>query len=53
LFFEVKAVETVHAVHKSQLLGYMKLLEIPLGLIINSRALKLTEGFSRLVLPGA
>ncbi|TWU30353.1 GxxExxY protein [Bythopirellula polymerisocia] len=31
LFVEVKAVETVHPIHKAQLLSYMKLLDIPLG----------------------
>jgi len=53
LFVEVKAVETVHPIHKAQLLSYMKLLDIPLGLIINFHAAKLTEGVSRLILPGA
>ena len=53
LFVEAKAVETVHPIHKAQLLSYMKLLDIPLGLIINFHALKLTEGVSRLILPGA
>ncbi len=53
LFVEVKAVEEVLPIHKAQLLRYMKLLDIPLGLIINFHALKLTEGVSRLILPGA
>jgi GxxExxY protein len=53
LFVEVKAVEEVLPIHKAQLLSYMKLLDIPLGLIINFHALKLTEGVSRLILPGA
>jgi len=53
LFVEAKAVETVHPIHKAQLLSYMKLLDIPLGLIINFHAPKLTEGVSRLILPGA
>ena len=53
LFVEVKAVEKVHPIHKAQLLSYMKLLDIPLGLIINFHALQLTEGVSRLILPGA
>lgn len=53
LFVEAKAVETVHPIHKAQLLSYMKLLDIPLGLIINFHALKLTDGVSRLILPGA
>ncbi len=53
LLVEVKAVETVHPIHKAQLLSYMKLLDIPLGLIINFHVLKLTDGVSRLILPGA
>ena len=53
LFVEVKAVEKVHPIHKAQLLSYMKLLDIPLGLTINFHALKLTEGVSRLIFPGA
>ena len=50
---EVKAVETVHSMGNAQLLSYMKLLDIPLGLIINFHVLKLTDGVSRLILPGA
>jgi GxxExxY protein len=53
LFVEVKAVDKVHPIHKAQLLSYMKLLDIPLGLIINFNTLKLTDGVSRLILPGA
>jgi len=53
LFVEVKAVDKVHPIHKAQLLSYMKLLDIPLGLIINFNSLKLTDGVSRLILPGA
>ena len=53
LFVEVKAVQTVHPIHKAQLLSYMKLLDIPLGLIINFNVLKLTDGLSRLIHPGA
>lgn len=53
LLVEVKAVESVHAIHKAQLLSYMKLLDIPLGLIINFNELRLVDGVSRLILPGA
>jgi len=53
LLVEVKAVDKVHPIHKAQLLSYMKLLEIPLGLVINFKELKLTDGISRLILPGA
>jgi hypothetical protein len=35
------------------LLSYRKRLDIPLGLVINFHALKLTEGVSRLMVPGA
>ena len=53
LLVEVKAVQTVHPIHKAQLLSYMKLLDLPLGLLINFNVEKLTEGVSRLILPGA
>ena len=53
LLVEVKAVDKVQAINKAQLLSYMKLLDIPLGLIINFHTLKLTDGISRLILPGA
>ena len=45
--------DEVHPINKAQLLSYMKLLDIPLGLIINFNESKLTEGVSRLILPGA
>jgi GxxExxY protein len=53
LLVEVKAVERVHPIYKAQLLSYMKLLDIPLGLLINFNVEKLTDGVSRLILPGA
>ncbi|MBL8854087.1 MAG: GxxExxY protein [Planctomycetaceae bacterium] len=53
LLVEVKAVEAVHLIHKAQLLSYMKLLDVPLGLIINFNVLKLTDRVSRLILPRA
>ena len=53
LLVEVKAVETVHPIHKAQLLSYMKLLDIPLGLIINFHEQKLVDGVSRMILPGS
>ena len=49
---EVKAVEKVLPIHKAQLLSYMKLLDVPLGLLINFHELKVTDGISRLILPG-
>lgn len=53
LLVEVKAVTAVQPIHKAQLLSYMKLLDLPLGLLINFNVMKLTDGVSRLILPGA
>ena len=53
LLVEVKAVETVLPIHKAQLLSYMKLLDVPLGLLINFHETKVTAGINRLILPGA
>jgi len=50
---EAKAVEKILPIHKAQLLSYMKLLDVPLGLLINFHELKLTDGVHRLILPGA
>ena len=53
VLLEIKSVETVLPVQKAQLLSYMKLLDVPLGLLINFNVNKLTDGVSRLILPGA
>jgi GxxExxY protein len=50
---EAKAVEKLLPIHKAQLLSYMKLLNVPLGLLINFHEIKVTNGISRLILPGA
>jgi len=50
---EVKAVEKLLPIHRAQLLSYMKLLNIPIGLLINFHEMKLTNGVHRLILPGA
>ena len=50
---EVKAVEKILPIHKAQLLSYMKLLNVPVGLLINFHEIKLTDGVHRLILPGA
>src|SRR5213594_4689765 len=50
---EAKAVEKILPIHKAQLLSYMKLLDIPIGLLINFHELKLVDGVHRLILPGA
>jgi GxxExxY protein len=53
LLLELKSVEHILPVHKAQLLSYMKLLDVPIGLLINFHEPKLTDGISRLILPGA
>ena len=53
LLIEAKSVERLLPVHKAQLLSYMKLLDVPIGLLMNFNETKLTDGLSRLILPGA
>jgi GxxExxY protein len=53
LLVEVKAVEQVLPIHKAIAMSYMKLLNVPLGLLINFHEEKLTDGVNRLILPGA
>jgi GxxExxY protein len=53
LLVELKAVEVVHPFSKAQLLSYMKLLDIPIGLLMNFHEPVLKNGISRLILPGA
>jgi GxxExxY protein len=53
VFVEVKAVERIVPINKAQLLSYMKLLDVPIGLLINFHELRVTDGVSRLILPGA
>lgn len=50
---EAKAVKNVLPIHQAQLLSYMKLLNIPVGLLINFHEIKLIDGVHRLILPGA
>ncbi len=53
LIVEAKAVETIQPIHKAQLLSYMKLLNAPLGLLLNFHELVLKNGIQRLILEGA
>ena len=53
LLLELKSVQEVLPIHKAQLLSYMKLLDVPLGLLINFHELKVVDGIHRLILPGA
>jgi len=53
LLLELKSVHEILPVHQAQLLSYMKLLDIPIGLLINFHELKLVDGIHRMMLPGA
>ena len=52
LLLELKAVEALHPFSKAQLFSYMKLLDIPIGLLINFHEPVLKTGISRMILPG-
>ncbi|MBP85584.1 MAG: hypothetical protein CMJ64_02535 [Planctomycetaceae bacterium] len=43
LLLELKAVQDVLPIHKAQLFSYMKLLDVPLGLVINFHDMKLVD----------
>lgn len=46
---ELKSVERVSAVHGKQLLTYLRLMRLPIGLLINFGAATLKEGLQRVV----
>lgn len=49
LVIELKSVERISAVHGKQLLTYLRLLKLPLGLLINFGSATLKEGLQRVV----
>jgi GxxExxY protein len=53
LLVETKAIQEILPIHKAQLLSYMKLLNVPLGLVINFNVERVTDGIARLMLAGA
>ena len=46
---EVKSVEAIHPIHQAQLLSYLRLSEIHVGLLINFNVLRLRDGIKRMV----
>jgi GxxExxY protein len=46
---EVKSVEALHPIHQAQLLSYMRLSGIGVGLLINFNVLHLRDGIKRMV----
>ena len=50
LILELKSVEAILPIHHAQILTYMRLAQIPIGLLINFNVLKLQTGIKRFVL---
>jgi len=53
LLVEVKATERILPIHKAQLLSYMNLLDVPIGLLMNFHVPRLADGTCRMILNGA
>ena len=53
MHLELKCVREILPIHQAQLVSYMKLLDVPVGLIINFYELRLADGVTRMILPGA
>ena len=49
LLIELKSVETLAPVHSKQVLTYLRLLNLPLGLLLNFGAATFKEGCKRIV----
>jgi len=50
LIVELKAVEAIHSIHQAQLLTYMRLARVSVGLLINFNVRRLKDGLKRMVL---
>jgi GxxExxY protein len=50
IIVEAKSVETLLPIHQAQILPYMRLAKVPLGLLINFNVTKLQSGIKRFVL---
>jgi GxxExxY protein len=53
ILIEAKSVAKILPIHKAQLLSYMKLLDVPIGLLINFNEIRVIDGIHRLILPSA
>ena len=49
LLLELKAVEQVIPVHKAQVITYLKILKLPLGLLINFNEMLIKDGIRRVL----
>jgi GxxExxY protein len=49
VIIEIKAIEALNDIHKAQVLTYLKLTDIKLGLLMNFNVLYLKDGVKRIV----
>jgi len=49
IIVELKSVETILPIHKTQLLTYLRLANMPLGLLLNFNVLHLRDGIKRVI----
>lgn len=49
LLLELKAVEAVIPLHRAQVITYLKLLKLPLGLLINFNSVLIKDGVERIL----
>ena len=49
VIIEIKSVSAIQPVHESQLLTYLRMSGIPIGLLLNFNASRLTDGLRRFV----
>ena len=50
LLVELKAVESLLPIHQAQIISYLRLANVPIGLLINFHVVKLAHGIKRFVL---
>ncbi len=50
MLVEIKSVDQLLPIHQAQLLSYMKLLNVPAGLLMNFNVSRLVDGVTRLTL---
>ena len=53
VIIELKSLESLHPVHSKQVLTYLRLLDLPVGLLLNFGAVTMKEGTKRIINPAA
>jgi len=49
LVVEIKAVDALHAVHRAQVIAYLKAVDTPLGLLLNFKSALMRDGIERVI----